>query len=351
MRERSEGPRTTGFHADLRRRLVVGTSTVGLAIALFTGTGMAAPQPAPAAVSTPVQGTTARLSVPASGQVTCDRGSGTCAGARRASGDPDGGAATKAQALPSGYPFRELQMNLCNSGYAGCYENGQSVPEAAGVITSKAPDLVTLNEICKADVSGSLLNAMTAAWPAGDWVFWTFRAAGDRSTGGAYHCKNGDEYGNGILGHVPAADWSGVDVYGGVYPDSTAGSPTQDTSSKEERSWACTYAIGDYYGCTTHLTSSNSTVAFNQCVSLMSSIVPGIRAQAGAHPSVVAGDLNLKYGGSPNVQNCVPSGWYRKGDGDVQHVTATNDLAFQSGQSIGMSHTDHDAWLVSFKTP
>ncbi len=357
MRKRSWLDRPAGFHPNVRRRLISCAAVVGLTIALTTGMGVADVQAASASPPTPTIGSP-RASVPVSGKVTCDQGSGICSGARQSPTSPTspGRAVHRVPtALPSGYPFWALQMNLCNSGLASCYtqyNNGQSVPEAAGVITSQYADLVTVNEVCKADVSGPLANAMASIWPAGDWTFWTFMPAGDRSNGGPYHCKNGDEYGIGVLGHVPQADWAGVDLFGGVYPDAVAGSPTQDTGSNEERAWACAYAIGNYYGCTTHLASTSGTVAFNQCTYLMSSIVPGVRGSAGAaYPSVVAGDLNLKYGGSPNVQNCVPPGWFRKGDGDVQHVTATNDLTFQFSQLIGMSHTDHDAWLVGFTTP
>ena len=44
-----------------------------------------------------------------------------------------------------------LQMNLCNSGWAGCY-TGRSVREAAAVIRAERPDVVTLNEICRDDL-------------------------------------------------------------------------------------------------------------------------------------------------------------------------------------------------------
>jgi hypothetical protein len=67
---------------------------------------------------------------------------------------------------------------------------------------------------------------------------------------------------------------------------------------------------------------------------------------------VVSGDMNLRYQGSPNVQDCNPSGFYRKGDGSVQHVFASNNLTFVSGTTISMSGTtDHPAWLVTVTAP
>src|SRR6185295_4131857 len=40
----------------------------------------------------------------------------------------DTGSAPVANSLPTHYPFRVLQLNLCNSGVAGCYQGGRSIP-------------------------------------------------------------------------------------------------------------------------------------------------------------------------------------------------------------------------------
>ena len=47
---------------------------------------------------------------------------------------------------------RVLQMNLCNSGLAGCY-TGRAVATAVEVIRAQTTDVVTLNEVCRADVA------------------------------------------------------------------------------------------------------------------------------------------------------------------------------------------------------
>jgi hypothetical protein len=60
--------------------------------------------------------------------------------------------------------LRVLQMNLCNSGLAGCYEGGRSINEAYNRITGQRPDIVTLNEICSRDVA-RLWEAMASVWP------------------------------------------------------------------------------------------------------------------------------------------------------------------------------------------
>ena len=237
-----------------------------------------------------------------------------------------------------------LQMNLCNSGFAGCYAGGQSVPEAAAVIRAQRPDVVTLNEICAGDVHGALAEAMRQAWPA-DRVFAQFQPAWDRERQAPYRCQDGQEYGIGVVGRVAPASWAGVQTRGGIYP-------SQNPRPSEQRAWVCAYAVGNYVACTTHLESEDGPVALAQCQYLMNTAIPAVRAALGAGlPTVVGGDFNLRYGGSPDVPGCVPPGWFRKGDGGVQQVLATSDFTFRSTGRIGMTYTDHDAWLVTLRTP
>ena len=90
----------------------------------------------------------------------------------------------------------------------------------------------------------------------------------------------------------------------------------------------------------------------NQCKYLMNTAIPSVRASGGAYrPTVMGGDLNLKYGWIPDVQSCVPSGYFRKGDGSVQHIMATTDFTFSSSKKITLSHTDHPGWFVALTAP
>lgn len=278
-------------------------------------------------------------------RVDCGEGelAGECVKSGASAAQPGG--ARKADVgvagLPSRYPFWALQLNLCNSGLAGCYEGGRSVPEGSSVIQRTAPDVVTLNEICQADVVA--LHATLSQVYSGGTVVWAFKAAGNRGTGGPYKCKNGQDYGIGVIAHIPSA-YEGYQISSGLYP-------AQDGGSNEQRAWLCLYATGNYYACTTHLATVGS-VALSQCQHLMSSVIPQVRTAGGAYkPTILGADLNLRYGGSPNAQSCVPGGTYRKGDGSVQHFIATSDLAFVSTQKIGMSYTDHPAWFIKTTAP
>jgi hypothetical protein len=94
------------------------------------------------------------------------------------------------------------------------------------------------------------------------------------------------------------------------------------------------------------------SVALAQCQDLMNNIVPTVRNDATNSATVVGGDLNLQFNGTPNAQDCVPSsGYFRKGDGSVQHVLATSDFTFSTSSSTAMTHTDHPAWFVEVIAP
>lgn len=236
-----------------------------------------------------------------------------------------------APAAPAATPFKVLQLNLCNSGLAGCYAGGQAIAEAVSVIRQVQPDVVSVNEVCLVD-----LVPLTEAVGAG--AEYQFAFAGNRSTGANYQCTDSrGSYGSGII------------VKEGIGHSGWGRYAAQDTGN-EIRAWACALSsVRSFVTCTTHL-STTATVALAQCREL----VPGISQSfdpAGSPLSrhVVAGDLNLRYSsGSPtNAQNCVPSGWVRKGDGDVQHVI-TRNTTFVSTQKYWMYRTDHPAFVVNY---
>jgi hypothetical protein len=228
-----------------------------------------------------------------------------------------------------------LQLNLCDSGYASCYAGGRSVPEAGGVIGARRPDTVTLNEVCAADVH-ALSRAMMAAWP-GEQVFWAFQPAYDRDRRGSYLCRDGDEYGIGLLGHAPARGWAGLHARGGIYPMQYAG-------SSEERAWLCARTRRGPTACTTHLSANSAAVALAQCRFLLGTVVPAFRDGTRA-PVVVGADLNL---GTVEAAGCRPAGWTGADDGEVQHVLASG-LRLGPTERSGLVHTDHPAWQVSLR--
>ena len=230
---------------------------------------------------------------------------------------------------------RVLQMNLCNSGFAGCY-TGRSVAAAAAAIRDEAPDLVTLNEICRNDLA-TLERAMAGVDPSGTTAS-VFQPAMDRRTAAPYRCENGQDYGIGLVTRSsPAA--RGLTSTSGIYP-------VQDTADPEERAWLCADAVG-VEACTTHLANTDAAVAEAQCSYLLDTVIPGVRARGGPAHVVLGGDLNLRVGGSPDLRSCVPEGDLRADDGGVQNVVVTSAFVIASNRAINMDGTtDHPGLLV-----
>lgn len=211
--------------------------------------------------------------------------------------------------------FRILQLNLCHSGdVPSCFTGDDVIERANAVIGSARADVVTLNEVCRADI-GRLTGSTYAGWfaPAQD-------PAGD-----PYPCDNGDDYGIGMLHQVAAS--------------SSVSAPydAQD-SGPEKRVWMCSRFEDGTAACATHLSKA---VATSQCKELMDTNVP---ANTGDDATVVAGDFNLAEG----ILDCVPSGFLRADDGRVQHVMASSahfDLI--ATDVIDMERTtDHPGLLV-----
>ncbi|HEX2308294.1 MAG TPA: hypothetical protein VHI14_08250 [Jatrophihabitantaceae bacterium] len=233
-------------------------------------------------------------------------------------------------------PLRVLQMNLCNSGIAGCY-TGRSVGEAAAVIRADRPRVVTLNEVCRQDVT-TLARALSDV--GGGAVVSAFEAVRDRRTGGPFQCVNGQQYGIGLLVRTPSPYHSYV-RYSGMYP-------RQNPADPEERAWLCLKAVTQLYACTTHLDSKSTAVALAQCRYLLNTAIPAVRVRGGYEPTVLGGDLNLREGHPPGARACVPAGYVHAGDGGAQQVTATDDFAVGAYRPISMNGTtDHPSLLVT----
>ena len=213
-----------------------------------------------------------------------------------------------------------LQMNLCNSGWAGCY-TGRSLAEAASVIRARDPDVVTLNEICRGDVN-SLVRTLGSARRVA-----AFQPAIDRRTGEPVLCRDGEPYGIGLLSRPPEAR---TVASGGIYP-------TQDPSSPEARAWLCAPASSGGSVCTTHLANANPLIALAQCRYLFTIVASALQG-----PVVVAGDFNLV-----DLRTCLPPGYASDSDGAVQFVAATA-TGLREPRLVGMAETtDHPALLVT----
>jgi endonuclease/exonuclease/phosphatase family metal-dependent hydrolase len=235
-------------------------------------------------------------------------------------------------------PFVLLQMNLCNSGMAlSCYSFGKAVDEAAANIRRYAPDLVTLQEVCRNDVYagkgwGKLAQAMADLYGSAR-VSAIFVPARNRYTGLPYRCVSGEQFGVALLHHG-----GGRDQRHGWYR-------SQDPSD-EERAWTCgTVVQGKLTGCTTHL-STDPDIALRQCRELMSTLKsPWVMPEV-----IVAGDLNLRLlPGQPyDVRNCAPA-YLNKNDDWLQQVFFSRSIPWVEGRSEKMRWTDHPLLYQKFR--
>jgi endonuclease/exonuclease/phosphatase family metal-dependent hydrolase len=235
-------------------------------------------------------------------------------------------------------PVRVLQLNLCNSGIAGCF-TGRSTAVAAAAIRAGRPDLVTLNEVCRDDVA-VLERALAEVVPGGG-VSSAFQPARNGRNGEPYRCRNGDQYGIGLVSRWPPVP--GSSAGGGIFP-------AQDPDDPEERAWLCrdVAATPEVAVCTTHLAYTKREVAGAQCRYLFGTVVAEMRARDGVVPVVLGGDLNLGNGDSPDLKACLPAGSALVDDGGPQHVIATPEYVVDDSRRIDLlGSTDHPGLLVT----
>ena len=262
-----------------------------------------------------------------------------CAAGRAASNP---GGTSRSTLGPGETALRVLQLNLCDSGRADCYSGGRAVSMAATLIGHDRPEMVSVNEVCRGDV-GVLERAMAASFH-GAAVASAFRAARDRATHAAVRCQNGQEFGDGVLAVLPSGSHR-FRTSGGVHR-------TQDPNDVEERVWACVELATRFSACTSHLASTDTTIALAQCRYLLSSVVPVLPRHVDGEPIIVAGDFNLAAGGSPNPQVCVPPGYQRADDGALQDIVASPGVEIRSRSLIDMrGTTDHPGLLVELVLP
>lgn len=261
--------------------------------------------------------------------------------APEAAGPTTGGAAARPDPAPvdqPATPVRVLQLNLCSSGIAGCY-TGRSTERAVAVVRAEAPDVVTLNEVCQDDVT-AVERALAAVVPGGA-VVAAFQPARDGRTGEPYRCRNGRQYGVGLVSRWPATAGSAAE--GGIYP-------AQDRDDPEERAWLCLDAAAPspVTVCTTHLAYTKREVASAQCRYLFDTVIGDRRARDGAAPAVLGADLNLGSGADPDLKACLPAGSALVDDGGPQHVVATPEYVVDDHRTVDLrGTTDHPGLLVT----
>jgi endonuclease/exonuclease/phosphatase family metal-dependent hydrolase len=218
-----------------------------------------------------------------------------------------------------------MQMNLCLSGFAGCYRKvayPAGVEAAVARIREARPDAVTLNEACQGDV------ARIARRTGYHLRFSTVTSFGE-----PLRCVRPG--GRGLFGvavltkaAIESTDSHGFDAQAGV----------------EWRRWLCVTTRVGVDVCTAHLaTRSAATSAGNdaQCAELAALL--GHRAAG--RTVIFGGDVNRR-------RPCAPErAWTRTDESadqapGLQCVYGTGALRSPSAEFVPAMHTDHDVLLV-----
>ena len=228
-------------------------------------------------------------------------------------------------APPSGSAFTVMQMNLCLSGLAGCYDPAV-VDEAVTRIREAHPDAVTLSEVCRADV------ARIARETRYHLRFTRVLYAGER-----LRCVRPG--GRGLFG---------VAVLTEAAVESTNSRDFEAQSGPERRRWLCATTRAEVDVCTAHLnTRSAVEVEGNdgQCAELAA-----LLARASSPVVVFGGDVNRR-------RTCAPDGAWTRTDASasqapgLQHVYGNDALREPSAEVIPAEHSDHDLLLVRARRP
>ena len=229
-----------------------------------------------------------------------------------------------------GSTYTLMQMNLCLSGHAGCFDKvayPTGVQEAVARIRGARPDAITLNEACRVDA------ARIARRTGYHLRFSTVTAAG-RPIPCVRPGRRG-AFGDAVLTRaaVERSESRDFRAQGGL----------------EWRRWLCVRTHAGVDVCTAHLvTRTAAGVAANdaQCAELAALL----ERRAATRTVIFGGDVNR--GGA-----CAPERAWTRSDGSadqapgLQGVYGSGGLRSPSAEVLSATHTDHDVLLVRAHLP
>ncbi|HEX5862389.1 MAG TPA: endonuclease/exonuclease/phosphatase family protein [Nocardioides sp.] len=222
----------------------------------------------------------------------------------------------------SGSTFSVLQMNLCLSGQAGCYDSADQpaiLDEAAAQVAEHDPSAVTLNETCRAD-------------------------AAELARRAGYHLSFATvDYGGAPL---PCIDPRGRGVFGiaVLTRDDVAASRDRAfgvQADPEERRWLCAITDRGVTVCTAHLSTRYSAGERAANDAGCRELQQVLARQEAVGTTFFGGDVNRQ-------SSCAPATMWATQDAaasqsaGVQHVYGSGALDPLSVSVAEASYTDHD---------
>lgn len=225
--------------------------------------------------------------------------------------------------------YSVLQMNVCLSGLAGCYDPATyraDVDAAVRTILVEDSEWVSLNEACSGD-------AADIARRTGYHVRFTPVDYG----GAPLRCVRPG--GRGLFGNAVLAEAPIVSARDGVY---------DAQSGLEERRWICATDARDVTACSTHLSTRDGPAGVRANDAQCAEVAALLAELAEQRPTILAGDLN-------RLQACAPDGFRAASDDEatqvpgIQHVYATSAFAPLRSTVVPATTTDHDYLRVSLR--
>jgi endonuclease/exonuclease/phosphatase family metal-dependent hydrolase len=235
------------------------------------------------------------------------------------------GGASGSSVARSASTYALMQMNLCLSGFAGCYGRvayPAGVQEAVARIRDARPDAVTLNETCRRDV------AQIARRTGYHLRFSAVTASGEPLP--CVRPGGRKRFGDAVLTRAPIerAESRDFEAQAGI----------------EWRRWLCVTTRVGVDVCTAHLaTRSAADAAVNdaQCAELTRLL----ERRAATRTVIFGGDVNRS-------RACAPERAWTRTDGaadqapGLQGVYGSGALRSSSAQVLPATHTDHDVLFV-----
>ena len=230
---------------------------------------------------------------------------------------------------PPGRPYEILQMNLCLSGAAGCFDDTEYpkvVDEAVATIRRAKPTSVVINEACSGD-------AATIAKRTGMRISFANVIYG----GAELPCR--DPGGRGFFGNAVLTRSAPVQVESQAF---------ESQFGQEERRWICVTTRDRVTVCGTHLAVGGAVGTPNQVNQDAQCVEFGqvLQARATGKKVIAAGDMNRQ-------TSCASASFWTLRDEDatqargIQHVYGEADtFASQSKRIIPATYTDHDFLAV-----
>ncbi len=221
--------------------------------------------------------------------------------------------------------YSMLQMNLCLSGFASCFQRHPSVvKEAIGVIRTQSVDAVTFNEACSHDVA-------RIARETGYHV----RFAPVRHDGRPLPCVK--PRGRGVFGNAVMTRQA---ITGTSQDEFTAQTGT------EERRWICVDTAVDVHICSSHLSTRDSAAARRANAGQCDEFAAILAARHRRGLLMAAGDFNRR-------SACAPDGVWTQSDTHASQLPGMQHgyggaprLQPLRPRLLPARHTDHDFLLI-----